>query len=183
MTHPLRMHAHGLLMDIFNSETKAINCEKQIYNWSVIKTAEVKAQFGEKKPKGKPTFMFSPDEPSWDSRHFRSRYKHKLLEVVNNLKRNPDIIKTVKAKDIPMLDPIQIWPEGPMANAAFKLRQKELVIESNKARMDEDYEGILKCRKCKSTRTEYTTLQTRSADEPASVFAHCLSCDTRWKFC
>lgn len=183
MTHPLRMHARTLLMDIFSSENKTINCEKQIYNWTVVKTVEDKGEYGEKKPKGKPTFMFSADEPSWDNRHFRWRYKHKVLEVVNNLKRNPDILKTVKAKDIPMLSPVQIWPDGPMANAAFKLRQKELAIESNKAKMDEDYEGILKCRKCKSTRTEYTTLQTRSADEPASVFAHCLSCDTRWKFC
>ena len=181
MTHPIREHAHGLLMDIFNSENKAINCEKQIYNWTVIKTAEVKAQFGEKKPKGKPTFMFSPDEPSWDSRHFRSRYKHKLLEVVNNLKRNPDIIKTVKAKDIPMLDPIQIWPEGPMANAAFKIKQKELTIEAIKAKMDEEYEGMFKCRKCKSKKTTYYQMQTRSADEPMTTYVTCMECGLKWK--
>jgi DNA-directed RNA polymerase subunit M/transcription elongation factor TFIIS len=181
MTHPLRDHAHGLLMDIFNSETKAINCEKQIYNWTVIKTAEVKSEFGEKKPKGKPTFMFSPDEPSWDSRHFRSRYKHKLLEVVNNLKRNPDIIKTVKAKDIPMLSPIQVWPDGPMAKTEFKLKEKELVIEAIKMKMDEDYEGMFKCRKCKSKKTTYYQMQTRSADEPMTTYVTCMECSLKWK--
>lgn len=181
MAHPLRDHARSLLTPIFNSETKTINCEKQIYNWTVIQTNAVNDEFGEKKPKGKPTFMFSPDEPSWESRHFRSRYKHKVLEVLNNLKRNPEILKTVKAKDIPMLDPIQIWPTGPTANAAFKLKQKELDIEANKAKLEEDYEGMFKCRKCKSKKTTYYQMQTRSADEPMTTYVTCMECGLKWK--
>ena len=181
MTHPLRMHARTLLMDIFSSETKTINCEKQIYNWTVVKTVEDKGEYGEKKPKGKPTFMFAADEPSWDNRHFRWRYKHKVLEVVNNLKRNPDILKTVKAKDIPMLSPVQIFPDGPMAKTEFKLKEKELTIEAIKAKMDEDYEGMFKCRKCKSKKTTYYQMQTRSADEPMTTYVTCMECGLKWK--
>jgi transcription elongation factor S-II len=32
------------------------------------------------------------------------------------------------------------------------------------------------CKKCKSKRTTYYELQTRSADEPATIFVTCLDC-------
>lgn len=37
------------------------------------------------------------------------------------------------------------------------------------------------CGKCKGTRCSYRELQTRSADEPMTVFLRCLDCGNRWK--
>jgi transcription elongation factor S-II len=37
------------------------------------------------------------------------------------------------------------------------------------------------CRKCKSKRCTYYELQTRSADEPATIFVTCLDCGKNWK--
>ena len=37
------------------------------------------------------------------------------------------------------------------------------------------------CRKCKSNKCSYYALQTRSADEPMTIYVTCLSCDNRWK--
>ncbi len=37
------------------------------------------------------------------------------------------------------------------------------------------------CRKCKSKKCTYYELQTRSADEPATIFITCLSCGKNWK--
>ena len=44
-------------------------------------------------------------------------------------------------------------------------------------------DGILKCPRCKSMKTEYTEVQTRSADEPTTKKCVCNACDYRWKFC
>ena len=44
-------------------------------------------------------------------------------------------------------------------------------------------DGILKCPKCKSMKTEYVEVQTRSADEPTTKKCMCNNCDHRWKFC
>ena len=37
------------------------------------------------------------------------------------------------------------------------------------------------CRKCKSNKTTYYQLQTRSADEPMTTFVTCLDCGNRFK--
>ena len=37
------------------------------------------------------------------------------------------------------------------------------------------------CSKCKSKKCTYYELQTRSADEPATIFVTCLNCGKNWK--
>jgi DNA-directed RNA polymerase subunit M/transcription elongation factor TFIIS len=37
------------------------------------------------------------------------------------------------------------------------------------------------CKKCKSKKCTYYELQTRSADEPTTVFITCLDCGKHWK--
>jgi len=44
-------------------------------------------------------------------------------------------------------------------------------------------DGILKCPKCKSMKTSYVEVQTRSADEPTTKKCLCTDCTYRWKFC
>lgn len=44
------------------------------------------------------------------------------------------------------------------------------------------FEGMFKCKRCKSNSTDYYQLQTRSADEPMTTFVTCSSCSYRWKF-
>ena len=44
-------------------------------------------------------------------------------------------------------------------------------------------DGVFKCGKCKSYKTSYYQLQTRSADEPMTTFVNCANCGNKWKFC
>jgi DNA-directed RNA polymerase subunit M/transcription elongation factor TFIIS len=74
-----------------------------------------------------------------------------------------------------------LWPDGPMAKAAFNVKEKDLKREQAKAQMDEDYVGQFKCGKCKSVKTTYYQMQTRSADEPMTTYVTCMSCGSKWK--
>jgi len=40
--------------------------------------------------------------------------------------------------------------------------------------------SLLRCGKCKKNQVDYYEMQTRGADEPMTVFAHCLHCGKRW---
>lgn len=41
--------------------------------------------------------------------------------------------------------------------------------------------GFNRCLKCKGTNVQYSQLQTRSLDEPATIFYFCQDCKNRWK--
>jgi len=79
---------------------------------------------------------------------------------------------------------------GSDAGLAENRRNKDKVekkLAEHKTRViDEASNGILPkadvpCPKCQKADVEYYQLQTRSADEPATTFYHCLSCDHRWR--
>ena len=42
-------------------------------------------------------------------------------------------------------------------------------------------DSVLQCRKCKKNSVDYYEKQTRGADEPMTLFAHCLNCGYRWR--
>lgn len=39
------------------------------------------------------------------------------------------------------------------------------------------------CSKCKKNECKTYSLQTRSADEPTTIFVNCINCDNTWKIC
>ena len=45
--------------------------------------------------------------------------------------------------------------------------------------LEEDFKGLFECPKCHSDKTTHTEKQTRSADEPMTVFIQCLACGAR----
>ena len=55
-------------------------------------------------------------------------------------------------------------------------RITELLSTAKKERVA----GFLVCRNCRSTHVDVDQMQTRSADEPMTLFALCLDCGNRW---
>jgi DNA-directed RNA polymerase subunit M/transcription elongation factor TFIIS len=50
------------------------------------------------------------------------------------------------------------------------------------AKMARERQGVFPCSRCKSTKTNYVQVQTRSADEGMTVMVKCENCDHSWKF-
>lgn len=164
------------------------NAERSIYNWAVQETRD------------------HCGDPSWENPQFRSRYKQKLHGLVQELTRGeavdvslqvvgdhvnfswkivPQLVyrlkrKELEARNLARYTPDVLWPQGPYATTRLALRTKDMDRENSKAQ-DENYEGLFKCGKCKSTKTSYYQMQTRSADEPMTTYVACRGCGNRWK--
>lgn len=157
------------LLNVQADDKLCLNLEKCIFNWSVRVTKQ------------------QGDQPSWENPIFKNRYKNKFLNIQFNL-QDPennlvDRIKSEKVKltDIMWMGPIELNPMGRYARTREKLRIDELHrVALNTT--DENYEGLFKCNKCKSKKTTYYQMQTRSADEPMTTFVTCINCTNRWKF-
>ena len=67
------------------------------------------------------------------------------------------------------------WEE---AIKAKSIRDKNKFEQNLEAATD-----TFKCRKCHSKKCTYYQMQTRSADEPMTIFVTCIECGNRWKTC
>lgn len=121
---------------------------------------------------------FTVSEFNLTNKYFRNIYTEKVRLIYSNINKKSInnkyiytklINKEISVKDLINMTPEQLFPE-----------RHEKVKENVKKK--ETTEGIIKCGKCKSYKTEYYQLQTRSADEPMTTFVHCNNCDNRFKF-
>lgn len=156
-------------LSTFIERKYAANIEKSIFNWTIIRSKE------------------SGIPAAWESKTFKEHYKHKYLSIMHNLKDNSNNLKDrilsgdVKTKTIAFLKPNEIHPTGPYAITIEELKmadmKKEIAGDKSK-----DCRGMFQCGKCKSNKTSYYQLQTRSADEPMTTFVTCFNCNKKWRF-
>ena len=188
MDHPLRDFTRSSFLTHLGSEPLARNCERSVLNWTVKK--------------------FPKCEASWENSQFRMSYKRKVHALLAELKRSPTKIrvglsvtgdqvavnfeifpqlvyrlknKELESAKLATYSPDVLWPEGPYSTAIFKAHEKDMMFEAIKAKENEDYAGLFKCRRCGKNKVTYTQAQTRSADEPMTTFFCCLNCGNRWK--
>lgn len=121
-------------------------------------------------------------------------YKTRFRSLMFNLKdpNNTDFIMKVVTGQLHVSD-LAAMEVKEMASSAKQEEMKQLFEHRKMALMDDksykkyaglgQEDGILKCPRCKSMKTEYTEVQTRSADEPTTKKCFCNTCEYRWKFC
>lgn len=162
----MRQYAVEKMSEYLGNPGMSKNIEKSIYN-KVVRDSE---------------------NPSWEDQNFRMHYKHKILGILRLLKNPKCNLKKrllegeVTSKEIGSMDPAKLFPGGP-----YDLMKNELIIKENKKILASDTtkiaDGMFTCGKCKSKKTHYYQMQTRSADEPMTTFVSCLNCSNKWKFC
>jgi DNA-directed RNA polymerase subunit M/transcription elongation factor TFIIS len=151
----------------------AINLERGIFNYTISIYSNRKIN------------------ETWND-YFNNIYINRAVKIYNNL--NPDsslknktllnrlLSKEFNEFELSSFNSEQLFPE----------RWKELSDKyftnindylPEQIKLEDRADGLFKCGKCKSYKTEYNEKQTRSADEPTTKFCYCHKCGNRWKFC
>lgn len=68
----------------------------------------------------------------------------------------------------------------PVLDQMKKCLNEQTVVE-NEPIVEDDSESLLECHSCGKRMVDMFTRQTRSADEPETIFAHCRNCGKRWR--
>jgi transcription elongation factor S-II len=78
---------------------------------------------------------------------------------------------------IPFMSPYEMFPEKWFQLKDKLLQREQKILEGNKSRATTQF----KCRRCQKRECTYYELQTRSADEPMTIFITCLNCGKEWR--
>lgn len=142
----------------------AMNVEKGIYNFA-IRESKIKKVLCK-----------------WESPLFVQIYLARLRSMLWNLETNLELRQMIHSGEITA----EILSK--MTHQEFQPEQWKEMIERKMMRDASKFSDntqastdMFTCRKCKSKRCTYYEMQTRSADEPATVFITCLNCGKNWR--
>lgn len=124
---------------------------------------------------------------SWKSPQFQEVYRQIVRAIFSNLHpespvKNSRLISRVLEGEfglssIPSMSAYEMFPENWFALKDKLLQREQKILEGNKSRATDQF----KCRRCQKRECTYYELQTRSADEPMTIFITCLNCGKEWR--
>jgi len=160
-----RANIRQKLCEFFEKDKDAINLEKGVHNWALKEATNKRVV------------------KKWDNPFFVQIYLDHLRSIYINLKNETLINKVVsgeiKSQEIAFMTHQEIYPDKwEELIKAKSIRDKNKFEQNLEAATD-----TFTCRKCKSKKCTYYQMQTRSADEPMTIFVTCIDCGNRWKTC
>ncbi len=124
---------------------------------------------------------------NWKSTTFVEIYRQIVRSVFSNIHpdspvKNPRLLARVldgefKLHEIPSMSSYEMFPEKWFELRDKQLQREQKILEGNKSRATDQF----KCRRCGKRECTYYELQTRSADEPMTIFVTCLNCGKEWR--
>lgn len=158
-----RFNIRMKLNEIIQNEKHSANLEKGVFNYSLNEAKNRKVI------------------KKWDNPYFVQIYVDRLRTIFVNLK-NPKLLEqiqseSIKAHTIAFMTHQEMCPEKWDALITAKSKRDQHKFETNLEAATDTFT----CRKCKSKKCTYYALQTRSSDEPMTIFVTCLDCGQRWK--
>lgn len=141
----------------------AINFEKGIFNYTIREC------------------NFKKLVKKWENPTFTQIYIDRLRMVFNNLS-SPTIVDGLISGDIlpqavAFMTHQEIQPDK--WNPLIEKKTKRDASKCDKKVGAST--AMFTCSRCKSKNCTYYEMQTRSADEPATIFITCLNCDKHWR--
>ena len=170
-SHPLRMKCLDNLKFLENSFTKddILSLEKSIFESSL--------------QKAKKYYIAC----NWKLAPYCEVYQQIMRFIICNLHPQSPVNNTrlmtrilmdeIKLTDIPFMSSYDVFPEKWFELKDKLIQREQKILEGNKSRATDQF----KCRRCTKRECTYYELQTRSSDEPMTIFITCLNCGKEWR--
>jgi len=123
----------------------------------------------------------------WENPEFAEIYRAVARRTVGNLDPttyvgNPRLLERLREgefapHDVPFMTAREMYPEHWQVLTEEQLKRETTMLEGSA----EEGSDMFKCNRCGKSRTKYWEMQTRSADEPMTVFIRCLNCGKQWR--
>ena len=123
----------------------------------------------------------------WENPDFAETYKMVARRVVANLEPeayvgNTRLVQRLQdgefpAHRVPFMTARELYPEHWQPMADEQMKRENTMLEGDK----EGGSDMFKCKRCGKSKTKYWEMQTRSADEPMTIFIRCLNCSKEWR--
>ena len=124
----------------------------------------------------------------WGNPDFAHLYKVIARRIVANLDPeayvgNSRLLQRLQEGEfpphqLPFMTPRELYPEHWQGLADEQLKRETTMLEGG---ANQEGSDMFKCKRCGKSRTRYWEMQTRSADEPMTVFIRCLNCSKEWR--
>ena len=124
---------------------------------------------------------------NWRAPLFCEVYRQTIRSVLSNIHpkspvNNPRLLHRVQEGEfslsmLPTLTSYEMYPENWFILKDKLVQREQKILEGNKSRATDQF----KCRRCQKRECTYYELQTRSADEPMTIFITCLNCGKEWR--
>jgi hypothetical protein len=122
----------------------------------------------------------------WGVTPFQDSYLANARRIIGNLNPNSYIqnkglweryhAKELTLEQIAHQNYYELFPEQWEKLVDHQAKRERIQLEGDFSRATEKWQ----CNGCKMRKCTYYELQTRSADEPMTIFIHCLNCGKRW---
>jgi DNA-directed RNA polymerase subunit M/transcription elongation factor TFIIS len=123
----------------------------------------------------------------WENPDFAELYKAVARRTVANLDiegyvGNARLIQRLQEGEFPahqvaFMSARELYPEHWQPLADEQLKRETTMLEGG----NEEGSDMFKCKRCGKSKTRYWEMQTRSADEPMTIFIRCLNCGKEWR--
>ena len=123
---------------------------------------------------------------AWDNPLFLDTYMSTARRVIGNLDPssyvlNKNLVDRYLAHELTLENIVrqnyyELCPEKWQKLVDQQAKMERIQLEGNFSRATDKWQ----CNGCKMRKCTYYELQTRSADEPMTIFIHCLNCGKRW---
>ena len=151
------------------SDVQARDVEVGVFNWALARANERRIA------------------RNWRNPRFRALYEAKARSVAANMDAssyvaNDRLLARIAEgeflpHDVASMPPENVFPERWREVVETKVRRDEYISTAKPTAMTDQF----RCGRCKKRECSFMELQTRSCDEPATLFIQCLSCGHRWR--
>ena len=123
---------------------------------------------------------------TWNNQAFRDAYLAVARRIVGNLSpssyiQNKNLWVRFSSGELTIEEIVkqnyyELCPENWQQMVDRQAKREQIQLEGDFSRATDKW----MCHGCKQRKCTYYELQTRSADEPMTIFIHCLNCNKRW---